>query len=166
MARLSTTESLRALGHAYEAGITARRYGHGEAKAVLGRFARDKRDRVTIATKAGLFPPRRSTGLSILRTVARVAVAVKPSLRTLVGAEATVQAPRLAPHADLFEELERSIHAGLIKRYGTATRKAESAGIVTDDARHIAENVRAAREPLFNERELRLAASPSGSTGR
>src|SRR5437867_2902058 len=66
---------------AYDSGIThfdtARVYGQGQSEAILGEFIRDKRDRVTIATKCGLqstLPGRNRPGLlrlakSFLRTV-------------------------------------------------------------------------------------------------
>jgi aryl-alcohol dehydrogenase-like predicted oxidoreductase len=51
-------ESLATLEHAYAAGVTlfdtADIYGFGHNESLLGRFIRGKRDRLTIATKAGI----------------------------------------------------------------------------------------------------------------
>ncbi len=71
------------LGEAFEQGIahfdTARMYGLGMAEAELGRFARGRRDEITIATKFGIEPgaPR----LARLQAPARAAVARVPALR-------------------------------------------------------------------------------------
>lgn len=50
------------LEHVFSRGIThfdvAPVYGLGRAEVILGRFLREKRNRVTIATKFGLAPPR------------------------------------------------------------------------------------------------------------
>ena len=55
-----TRQSLRAMGCAWDAGITlfdtARSYGFGDAEAVLGEFLRGKRDKAVIATKFGITP--------------------------------------------------------------------------------------------------------------
>ena len=51
-------QSLETLAHAFDAGVTlfdtADIYGFGHNERLVGRFIRDKRDRVVIATKAGI----------------------------------------------------------------------------------------------------------------
>ena len=51
-------ESLATLEHAFESGVTlfdtADIYGFGHNESLVGRFIRDKRDRLAIATKAGI----------------------------------------------------------------------------------------------------------------
>lgn len=58
--RVSTRQSLVALGAAYDAGITlydtARSYGYGQAETILGNFLRGRRDTVVISTKFGILP--------------------------------------------------------------------------------------------------------------
>src|SRR5438132_8550034 len=85
MARLDRAASVRCLEAAFDAGLThfdvARSYGYGEAEAAVGRFIRDKRDRVTVTTKLGIEPPRASAGLATAKSVARLAVRVAPGLR-------------------------------------------------------------------------------------
>jgi D-threo-aldose 1-dehydrogenase len=60
-AALTRSGRLRLLETAFEQGIrhfdTAPLYGMGEAEEVLGRFARSRRDQITITTKFGLAPP-------------------------------------------------------------------------------------------------------------
>jgi hypothetical protein len=82
----TTAESTRLLEAAYDSGIrhfdVARAYGTGDAEAALGRFARRRRDEVTIATKFGISPPRSSASLSVAKQI------VRPALRrsrTLLG---------------------------------------------------------------------------------
>ena len=87
MTRGGRPESVRLLEVAFEAGIThfdtARAYGYGEAEGALGEFLRGRRDQVTVTTKLGLEPPRRSRGLGLAKSAARSLVAVAPPLRAL-----------------------------------------------------------------------------------
>ncbi len=86
--RLGRRRSEAILETAFEAGIryfdTAPLYGYGEAESVLGRFLQGRREGVTIATKFGIAPPRRSLGLKIKKSAARAAVAVIPQLRKTI----------------------------------------------------------------------------------
>ncbi len=85
MGRLTRRESLRLLDAAYDSGIrhfdTAPLYGYGESESVLGDLLKSCRSRVTIATKFGIAPPKRSAGLSAAKSAARAVVAVFPQLR-------------------------------------------------------------------------------------
>jgi D-threo-aldose 1-dehydrogenase len=88
MARLDRRESVRLLEVAYDSGIThfdcARAYGYGEAEAALGDFLSGRRDSVTVATKLGIVPPRRSRALGAAKEAARVAARRVPALRPLL----------------------------------------------------------------------------------
>ena len=96
MGRVGRTESLRAIAAAVDAGIThfdvARLYGYGEAEALLGEALRGCRDRVVIATKFGLEPPRAASVLRRLKPLAQQAAArvpgVRPLLRSVIGTKA------------------------------------------------------------------------------
>jgi D-threo-aldose 1-dehydrogenase len=85
MARMRRPESVRCLEVALEAGIThfdvARSYGYGEAEGAVGSFLRGRRDRVTVTTKLGIAPPRRSAALAVGKEVARGILALAPPLR-------------------------------------------------------------------------------------
>jgi aryl-alcohol dehydrogenase-like predicted oxidoreductase len=102
MARIPRAESIRLLEVAFDSGIThfdtARSYGYGEAESALGDFLRGRRDHVTVATKLGLEPPRRTRGLALAKSAARAAVAVAPPLRALArrGAATMVKEGRFA----------------------------------------------------------------------
>lgn len=93
MARTGHKESARLLGMALESGIThfdvARAYGYGEAEAAVGRFAAGRRDQVTITTKLGIDPPRRSAGLRVAKTVAKGVTTLSPRLRRSVRERAS-----------------------------------------------------------------------------
>jgi aryl-alcohol dehydrogenase-like predicted oxidoreductase len=88
---------------AHEAGIThfdtARSYGFGEAESAVGEFLSRHRDSVTVATKLGMVPPRRSRALGAAKTVARAAVRRAPAARRLLrrGAGTMVQSGRFDP---------------------------------------------------------------------
>ena len=100
--RRSTREKLRLLEEAWDAGIThfdtARVYGLGEAERVLGRFLARHRDQVTVTTKLGLVPPRRSPALAAARAAARRVVALAPRIGDplLRGAGRLVQGGRFS----------------------------------------------------------------------
>ncbi len=70
-------ESARLLAAAYDAGIRhfdlARLYGSGDAERIVGDFARPRRGEVTIATKFGLDPPRRTPLVDLAKRAARLA---------------------------------------------------------------------------------------------
>jgi len=114
MVRLGRRESLRLLEVAHDSGIThfdtARSYGHGEAETALGEFLSRHRDRVTVATKLGIVPPRRSrplhTAKALARAVANRAPAVRPVLRR--GAQSLVQTGRFHP-SEARNSLETSL---------------------------------------------------------
>jgi aryl-alcohol dehydrogenase-like predicted oxidoreductase len=88
MGRIGRRESLRILETAYDAGVThfdvARSYGFGEAEEVLGDLLSTKRDKVTVTTKFGILPPRRSTGLDVAKAVARKLVTLNPRTRRVL----------------------------------------------------------------------------------
>ncbi len=88
MARIQLPESVRILESAFDAGVThfdvARSYGYGEAEKAVGTFAANKRDKISITTKFGILPPRRSTSLDVAKAIARKVVAVFPGMRTML----------------------------------------------------------------------------------
>ena len=86
MARIKQRESVGLLETAFEAGIThfdvARSYGYGEAEKALGAFIADKREQVTVTTKLGILPPKRSLGLDVAKVSARRLVQLFPGIRS------------------------------------------------------------------------------------
>ena len=92
MARLKLRESVTLLEEAFEAGIThfdvARSYGYGEAEKAVGAFVADKREQVTVTTKLGILPPKRSFGLDIAKSGARKLVRFFPGMRSALRSQA------------------------------------------------------------------------------
>jgi aryl-alcohol dehydrogenase-like predicted oxidoreductase len=103
MARLGRRESVRLLEVAHDSGIThfdtARAYGYGEAEGALGEFLAGRRDAVTVTTKLGIMPPRRSRGLQGAKAAARVAARAFPPVRPLLrrGAQSMGEIGWFAP---------------------------------------------------------------------
>src|ERR1700738_1856861 len=85
----SRSNANRVLETAFDAGVrhfdVARYYGYGEAEGILGKFLKGRRSEVTITTKCGVEPPRRTTvlsvGLYVGRRVARLLPGVRGFLR-------------------------------------------------------------------------------------
>jgi D-threo-aldose 1-dehydrogenase len=75
----------RLLQTAFDAGVrhfdTARYYGYGEGEGILGRFLKCRRSEVTISTKFGIEPPRRTTALGVGLYFGRRIVRLLPSMR-------------------------------------------------------------------------------------
>jgi aryl-alcohol dehydrogenase-like predicted oxidoreductase len=93
MGRIGRAQSLRAMQIAFDSGIThfdvARSYGYGEAEHVLGAFAAGKRDRITIATKFGINPPRQQKMLRLIKPLVRQIARHARGLRSLVRSAST-----------------------------------------------------------------------------
>jgi aryl-alcohol dehydrogenase-like predicted oxidoreductase len=114
MARLGRRESVHLLEVAHASGIThfdtARAYGYGEAESALGEFLSRRRDNVTVTTKLGIVPPRRSRALQAAKVAGRTAARRLPAARALLRgrAQAMVQTGRFDP-ADARASLETSL---------------------------------------------------------
>jgi D-threo-aldose 1-dehydrogenase len=67
-------DSLKLLESAYEAGIrhfdVAPRYGYGEAESCLGEFLQRHPGQITITTKYGIFPAKRTSLITVGRQIA------------------------------------------------------------------------------------------------
>jgi aryl-alcohol dehydrogenase-like predicted oxidoreductase len=104
MGRYNRRESLRALEHAFDLGVTlfdtARSYGWGRSEEVLGEFLKNRRARVTVVTKLGIFPPQRSLFRELARPAAQRVLGIARKFR-LAGVETAVR--------------------GSVKAYATAT---------------------------------------------
>src|SRR5882672_727038 len=80
-----TSNANRLLQAAFDAGVrhfdTARYYGFGEGEGILGRFLKSRRSEVTITTKFGIAPPRRTTALGVGLYFGRRIVRLLPAMR-------------------------------------------------------------------------------------
>jgi D-threo-aldose 1-dehydrogenase len=85
MSRLNRQQSERLLYTALDAGIThfdtAPLYGYGEAERALGDAIKGRRETVTVTTKVGILPPKRSPLLTIAKYASRKVAARIPHLR-------------------------------------------------------------------------------------
>jgi D-threo-aldose 1-dehydrogenase len=81
--------SLRLLEKAFDHGIihfdVARLYSAGEAEGVVGEFARGRRDRIVLVSKAGILPLRETYYHRLDRKIRSVAKAKAPALTSCVA---------------------------------------------------------------------------------
>lgn len=110
----SATGAMDVLNAAYDAGVThfdvARLYGYGQAEGLLGKFLKGKRDRVTVASKFGLNPPKTGSGGKKLLNLARWVARRSSFLKKLAGraSSQTVQRGAFSP-ADAAASLETTL---------------------------------------------------------
>lgn len=85
-------KALQVLGAAFDAGVrhfdVARYYGYGESEGVLGRFLKSRRAEVTITTKFGIAPPRRTNALRWAMQAGRQLVRLVPAVRGFLRSRA------------------------------------------------------------------------------
>lgn len=116
LGRSGKRESLRALGAAWDAGITlydtARSYGYGESEALLGEFLGGRRHQAVISTKFGILPVRPPLWKRAVKPAARAVVGIVPSLRATVRKGAGQQ---FSDSHFSVKELEASIETSLRK---------------------------------------------------
>jgi aryl-alcohol dehydrogenase-like predicted oxidoreductase len=86
-------EALRLLEAAFDAGIrhfdVARYYGYGEAEGILGEFLKTRRGQVTVTTKFGIDPPRRTSALRLVLRAGRQVLKLVPAARKAVQQRAS-----------------------------------------------------------------------------
>jgi D-threo-aldose 1-dehydrogenase len=85
--------AIRLLETAFDAGIrhfdVARYYGYGETEGILGTFIKSRRAQITVTTKFGIEPPRRTNALRLALRVGRRILRFVPSARKLVQQRAS-----------------------------------------------------------------------------
>jgi D-threo-aldose 1-dehydrogenase len=78
-------KALQLLEAAFDAGVrhfdVARYYGYGESEGILGKFAKTCRAQITITTKFGIEPPRRTNALRVAMQAGRQLVKYVPAAR-------------------------------------------------------------------------------------
>ncbi len=88
MGRIGRRDSLRALGTAWDSGVTffdtARCYGYGESEALLGEFLRTRRDKAVVSTKFGIMPSAQVLWKKLSKPLARAALGILPASRSLL----------------------------------------------------------------------------------
>jgi aryl-alcohol dehydrogenase-like predicted oxidoreductase len=85
MGATNRRDSLKLLEIAYDAGIrhfdVAPMYGYGEAEACLGEFLQHHRGQITVTTKYGIAPPKKSAIIKLGRSLAGPILKQLPSLK-------------------------------------------------------------------------------------
>jgi len=104
----------RLLNEAYDAGVchfdVARMYGLGAAEGELGKFARDKRDKLVLATKFGIDLNPKGARAARLQSAGRRLVTIFPVLRALARRRTgALLAPRRYDAAKARSSLETSL---------------------------------------------------------
>lgn len=108
-----TNAAIELLETAFENGIThydvARLYGMGAAERIVGDFAKNKRDKITITTKLGLNPP------AYMPVNSGIAVRIKKLIKHLPGVQ---KLAKRALHASVKPDFsitnaEKSLHTSL-----------------------------------------------------
>ena len=111
---LSRRESLHLLETAIDCGITyfdtARMYGFGGAEGVLGTLARQQRERITIASKAGILPAKRSIAARAVNRGIKLLHKSIPQLKDYMPAAMAIH-----PRMGIFDlpNLRRSLETSL-----------------------------------------------------
>jgi D-threo-aldose 1-dehydrogenase len=92
LASVGEKKAQQLLGTAFDAGVrhfdVARYYGYGEAEGLLGAFVKSRRAEVTITTKFGIEPPRRTSALRFAMQAGRRLVQLVPAARGFLQRQA------------------------------------------------------------------------------
>jgi len=142
MGAMGRRASLAILEAAYDAGIrhfdVAPMYGYGEAESCLGEFLQRHRAEVTIATKYGIPPAKKSLVISLGRRIAGPIVKNLPGLKQRLAsvASAATNSPERATFTptEARASLERSLTALRTDRIDLWLLHEASAADLQDDA--------------------------------
>lgn len=139
MSRVSRRDSARALAAALDHGINyfdvARAYGYGEAEAIVGEVLQGRRDRVVIATKFGIVPPRPDPLRRLAKRVLRPVFNRLPGLRKAAAPALGRQMAHghFSP-AEMLESVEQSLRALRTDHIDVLLVHECSPGALNDDA--------------------------------
>lgn len=94
LASVGRNKARRLLENAFDVGIrhfdVARYYGYGEAESILGSFIKCRRAQVTVTTKFGIEPPRRTNALRAALRFGRLILRLMPAARKVVQQHTSV----------------------------------------------------------------------------
>lgn len=142
MGASSRRASLAILESAYDAGIrhfdVAPMYGYGEAESCLGEFLQRHRDQVTVTTKYGIPPAKKSSLISVGRRIAGPIVKSFPGLKQRLASAANAathnsERATFTP-SEALASLERSLTALRTDRIDLWLLHEASAADLQDDA--------------------------------
>lgn len=114
---LTYRKALENLATAYDAGIThfdvARLYGFGTAEKILGQFIKDKRDKVTVTSKFGIFPGNQLMGNLYVQNFARHTFRILKKLPIKQQAQQAANEVVLQHRNFSVGDAEKSLHTSL-----------------------------------------------------
>lgn len=117
MGATNRRDSLRLLEAAYDAGIrhfdVAPRYGYGEAESCLGEFLQHHRGQITITTKYGTLPPKKTALIGLGRRIAGPIIKHLPSLKRRLAKTADAITRNPASPTFTAAEARASLHRSL-----------------------------------------------------
>jgi aryl-alcohol dehydrogenase-like predicted oxidoreductase len=117
MGATSRRDSLRLLEAAYDAGIrhfdVAPRYGYGEAESCLGEFLQHHPGQITITTKYGTLPPKKTALISLGRRIAGPIVKHLPGLKHHLAKTANAATRNPTQPTFTAAEAQASLHRSL-----------------------------------------------------
>jgi D-threo-aldose 1-dehydrogenase len=117
MGALGRRDSLKLLETAYDAGIrhfdVAPRYGYGEAESCLGEFLQHHRGQVTITTKYGILPAKKTSLITLGRQIAGPIIKKIPSLKKHLARAANAATRNNARPAFTSAEAKQSLTRSL-----------------------------------------------------
>jgi D-threo-aldose 1-dehydrogenase len=104
MGATNRRDSIKLLETAYDAGIrhfdVAPMYGYGEAEACLGEFLQHHPGQITITTKYGIAPPKKSAAIKLGRSIAGPILKQLPSLKQRLAQAAGAATRNRTPGQD------------------------------------------------------------------
>ncbi len=118
------SKALELLAHAYDEGIThfdvARLYGMGHTEGIVGEFAKDKRDKITITSKFGLNPPAfvaaNKKAVSIIKSIVKKIPGLKKAVTRKMNS-AILTDFSLKNAEESLEKSLRALHTDHIDHY-------------------------------------------------
>ena len=117
MGAMGRRASLKLLENAYDAGIrhfdVAPMYGYGGAESCLGEFLQHHQGQVTVTTKYGMLPARKSSILSLGRRIAGPIVKKLPRIKKHLAQAANVATRNNAHPAFTAVEAKESLNRSL-----------------------------------------------------
>src|SRR5437764_57921 len=119
MGATNRRDSLKILDFAYECGIrhfdVAPMYGYGEAESCVGQFLQHHRGEITVSTKFGIAPPKKTIIIKLGRSLAGPILKQLPSLKQGLAhaANSTIRNPERPAFtaAEAQASLDRSLAA-------------------------------------------------------
>ena len=117
MGAMGRPDSLKLLESAYDAGIrhfdVAPMYGYGEAESCLGEFLQRHQGQVTVTTKYGMLPAKKTSLITLGRQIAAPIIKKVPSLKKSIARAANAATHNSARPTFTAVEAKESVNRSL-----------------------------------------------------